>query len=81
MGLMHACTKGSACCRGACMIWLSMLCTALSPCFLFRGLTMRPWLRLLERIHDLPIEQLDQHMARTLADELGVPYQPVRDKR
>jgi hypothetical protein len=39
---------------------------------------MRPWLRLLERIHDLPIEQLDQHMARTLADELGVPYQPVR---
>jgi hypothetical protein len=38
---------------------------------------MRPWLRLLERIHDLPIEQLDQHMARTLADELGVPYQPV----
>lgn len=42
---------------------------------------MRPWLRLLERIHDLPIEQLDQHMARTLADELGVPYQPVRHHR
>lgn len=39
---------------------------------------MRPWLRLLERIQGLPIEQLDQHMARTLADELGVPYQPVR---
>jgi hypothetical protein len=38
---------------------------------------MKPWLRLIERIQDLPIQQLDQHLARTLADELGVPYQPV----
>jgi hypothetical protein len=38
---------------------------------------MQPWLRLIERIQDLPIQQLDQHLARTLADELGVPYQPV----
>lgn len=39
---------------------------------------MRPWLLLTGRIKDLPIEQLDQHMSRSLAEELGIPYNTVR---
>jgi hypothetical protein len=40
---------------------------------------MRSWLVLLDRLAELPIDQLHTHMARDLADELGLAYAQVRD--
>jgi hypothetical protein len=39
-----------------------------------------PFLKLQARLEGLPVEQLDMHMARQLAEELGQSYQAVRAK-
>jgi hypothetical protein len=36
-----------------------------------------PFLKLQARLEGLPVEQLDMHMARQLAEELGQSYQAV----
>jgi hypothetical protein len=42
-----------------------------------RTIPLIPFLKLQARLEGLPVEQLDMHMARQLAEELGLSYQAV----
>ena len=56
------------------LLLLSMLLPLLHRC---REMSLSPFLRLQARLEGLPVEQLDMHMARQVAEELGLGYAPV----
>lgn len=41
-------------------------------------LSVVPWLRMQARLDGLPVEQLDMHTARSVAEDLGLEYAVVR---
>lgn len=57
-----------------CRVATQASAAACCPC---RTLALVPFLQLQARLDGLPVEQLDMHMARQVADELGQPYQAV----
>lgn len=54
-------------------VLLLLLCC----CCACRSISLIPFLQLQARLEGLPVEQLDMHMARQLAEELSQPYQAV----